>query len=172
MYSALAATNGAYAQNSGSLAALDLPKHVFKIDGALITENANTVDLDAVNSKALKNFKKSYKTASGEKWSKISDGFLAEFTSNGISNKVYYNKKGQWSASLKGYGEDKFSRDIRSIVKHEYSDYKITYVEEIETLDTHGKPTYIVHVEDEDNIKLIRVSDGEMNVYKEYKKQK
>ncbi len=60
--------------------------------------------------------------------------------------------------------------DIRDIVKREYYDYEITSVQEIETIDSYGIPTYIVHLEDNNNIKLIRVRDGEMALYKEFKK--
>ncbi len=89
---------------------------------------------------------------------------------NGVSNLIYYTKKGQWEGSLKVYSEDKLARDIRDIVKREYYDYDITSVQEIETFDSYGIPTYIVHLEDSNNIKLIRVRYGVMDVYSAFKK--
>jgi hypothetical protein len=43
-------------------------------------------------------------------------------------------------------------------------------VEEVETVESNGVPTYLIHVEDQKNIKLIRVSDGHMETWKEYVK--
>ena len=106
-----------------------------------------------------------------EKWYKIADGFVADFTSDGISNRIFYTKAGQWAASLKEYSENKLPANIRRIVKSEYYDYKINYVEEIETRLTRDMPTYIIHAEDDTSIKLIRVCGEEMDVYKGFNKQ-
>ncbi|MGH2565116.1 MAG: hypothetical protein ACRDE5_11420, partial [Ginsengibacter sp.] len=61
---------------------------------------------------------------------------------------------------------------IRGIVKSKYYDYKITQVQEIETTATNGTPTYMVHIEGDNDFKIIRVSGGDMDVYEEYAKQK
>jgi hypothetical protein len=167
---ALVVTSGAYAQYSNNVAALQPAKDVIKMDKALISEKDNTVSLEAISTKAVKDFNKSYKMANDVKWYKVQGGFRVGFTSNGINNQVFYTKKGQWSASLKGYNEDKLSRDIRNIVKHEYYDYKINYIQEIETTESEGSPTYIVHLENDNTIKLVRVKDGEMDVYQEFTK--
>ncbi len=166
----LAVTNGAYAQTAINVEVLEIPKDVIKTDKIITPEKNNTVNLNAISLKAVKDFKKSYKMVSNENWYKGSDCFNAQFTLNGITNLIYYNKKGQWAGSLKVYSEDKMPGDIRDIVKREYYDYEITSVQEIETIDSYGIPTYIVHLEDNNNIKLIRVRDGEMALYKEFKK--
>jgi hypothetical protein len=160
---ALASTNGANAQNSS---AIKMDKSVFA------GENNAVVSTSSISTKALKDFKRSYKNANGEKWAKNETGFTAQFTSNGISNLVYYDKKGNWGASLKSYSEDKFDRSVRAIVKQKYYDYKITQVQEVETAATLGTPTYMVHIEGDNDFKIIRVSDGEMDVYEEFAKQK
>jgi len=121
-----------------------------------------------VNAKALKNFKRSFKNVSDIKWVKNQYGFTARFTLNDISNVIYYDKNGNWQASLKTYNEDKFNRKLRAIVKSKYFDYKITQVQEIENTDTNGIPTYIIHIEDEKSFMLVRVSDGNMDVYEKY----
>ncbi|MEJ7682017.1 MAG: hypothetical protein WKG06_30025 [Segetibacter sp.] len=166
----LAVTNGAYAQTAINIEVLEIPKNVIKTGKDISPEKNNTVNLNTISLKAVKDFKKSYKMVSDENWFIRSDGFNARFTLNGINNLIYYNKKGKWVGSLKVYSEDKLPRDIRDIVKREYYDYKITSVNEIETtLDTYGIPTYIVNLKDNNNIKLIRVRDGEMDVYQEFK---
>lgn len=158
---ALATTNGANAQGSKN----NIASNDIKI-------NKSVFSTTVISDKALKDFKKSYKNANGEKWAKNATGFTAQFTSDGIANIVYYDKKGNWDASLKSYSEDKFDRNVRAIVKQKYYDYKITQVQEVETAATLGTPTYMVHIEGDNDFKIIRVSDGEMDVYEEFAKQK
>lgn len=167
---ALVVSTGAYAQDPNNLARVDPAKDFFKMNKMYFSpEKTNSVDLD-INSKAVKNFKKVYENVSNEKWYKAEDGFRAGFVSNGINTTVFYNKKGQWVGSLKAYNEDQMDRAVRTIVKQQYFDYKITYVEEVETNNTNGIPTYIIHLEDANHIKLVRVRDGEMDMYKEFVK--
>ena len=61
---------------------------------------------------------------------------------------------------------------VRAIVKQKYYDYKITYVQEVETAATLGTPTYMVHIEGDNDFKIVRVCDGEMDVYEEFARQK
>jgi hypothetical protein len=165
----LATTTGANAQNSN-----DLDKSVIKINQSVFPTGGNALNAGSftVNFKALKDFKKSYKDANGEIWLKNEFGLTARFTAKGINNLIYYDKKGNWTASLKTYNEDKFDRSVRAIVKQKYYDYKITQVQEIETTATLGAPTYMVHIEGDNDFKIIRVTDGAMDVYEEFGKQK
>ncbi len=168
---ALAVTNGANAQSSNNIAALEKPGYVFKMNNDFSSEKNNTVNLNSINARAIKDFNKSYKMASDAKWYKTRDGFIAGFTLDGINNTIYYAKNGQWKGSLKCYSEDKLAAEVRHIVKREYYDYKITCVKEIETINTYGTPTYIVNLEDDNNIKVVRVNDGNMDVYEEFSKK-
>jgi hypothetical protein len=120
--------------------------------------------------RALKNFANTYKNVKDEMWLKTNDGFAVRFTSGGIRTTVLYDKKGYWTGSIKYYGEEKMLHEIRHDVKSKYYDYKIIYTQEIETPDSEGMPTYVICVEDQANIKLIRICDGEMSVWKEYTK--
>jgi len=167
--SALAITNGANAQNSNNMAVLEHPSNAVKVNKLMLTD-ALIIGDDEVNMKALKSFRKSYKTVSGVRWVKTTYGFTARFTANDIHNVIYYDMKGNWQASIKTYQEDKFNPTVRAIVKSKYFDYRITQVQEIENTDTNGIPTYIVHIEDEKDFMLVRVSDGNMDVYEQFKK--
>src|SRR5215210_3710356 len=168
---ALVVTNAAYAQTAINVEVLG-PKDAITSDKAIaVGVKKNAVNLNAISLKAVRNFKKSYKMVNNENWFKAPDGFNARFTLNGINNMLYYDKKGRWVGSLKVYAEDKLDRKIRDIVKREYYDYKITFIDEVETVGTFGIPAYIVHIEDSNSIKLIRVMDGAMDVYKEFSKQ-
>jgi hypothetical protein len=161
---ALAAMNGTYAQNGST------SKENIHFNKAAVSANVSAAP-GAINARAIKHFSQSYKNAGGVIWVTTSDGFRASFTLNGVSNKVYYNRRGNWTANLKNYAEDKLSFEIRDMVKRAYYDHSITYVDEIETLQSEGHPTYIVHLEGKDDYKFIRVCNGEMDVWKDFKKQ-
>jgi len=124
----------------------------------------------AISSRALRDFEYTNKNVAGESWTKLKDGFSVRFNSEGVRTAIYYDKKGNRSASIKIYGEEKMQHEIRHIVKSTYYDYNILYTQEIETLDSDGVPTYIVCVDDKTKIKMIMIHDGEMSIWKEFKK--
>lgn len=163
---ALAVTNETYAQNSGDLASAKPVIHFPWMKNTVNSEKPNMVTL---NLKALKNFKKYYK-ANDEKWSKGIDCIAASYISDGVTHFIYYDKKGNWTGSLKIYNEDKMPKDIRKMVKREYYDYKILAVKEVETVAASEQPTYIVTIEDEKNVKQIRIHNDNMDVYQEFKR--
>jgi len=130
---------------------------------------ANPNTLNTVNTKAMKSFTKKYKVFD-EKWSLGADCIIASYDLNSVSYFIYFDKKGHWEASLKIYGEDKMPKDIRTEIKREYFDYKILAVQEIESGSDRAQPTYVVNLQGENDYKLIRIRDGDMDVYKEFKK--
>jgi hypothetical protein len=125
-----------------------------------------------ISSRALKDFAYTHKNVTGEVWAKGKDGFSVRFISGDVRTTIYYDKKGNWTGSLKCYGEEKMPREIRHVVKSTYYDYNIVYTQEVETTDSDGVPTYVVCVEDKTKIKMIRIVDGEMSDWKEYTKAK
>jgi len=118
----------------------------------------------------VKNFSRAYKDVTTETWLETKDGFAARFNAEGIRNTILYDVKGHWAGSVKNYTEEKLATNIRHIVKSKYYDYSIFYVDELETYESGGVPTYIIHLEDKNSIKLVRLCDGEMDTWKEYKK--
>ncbi len=166
----LAVTNGAIAQTSNKVKLFESEKNVV-IPYKLMPVRDKTKSIDGINTKALKNFGKNYKDASDVKWLKNDHTITVQFPSNGIYTVVYYDTKGHWQGSLKNYHEDKFDLKVRDVVKSKYYDYKIDWVQEIETVYTYGVPTYLIYIEDNSNFKVIRVSDGVMDVYEQFKKQ-
>jgi hypothetical protein len=120
--------------------------------------------------KAVRNFARTYKNVTNGTWTKVKDGFAAKFISDGIRYTVLYNVKGIWNGLVKNYTEEKLPRGIREIVKSKYYDYSIFYVDELETNTTGDTSVYIVHLEDKTGVKLVRVYNGEMDVWMEYVK--
>jgi hypothetical protein len=166
----LVATNGAYAQNLVNPRMLHSQINISAIEKEVTPTNDNIVGIDAISPRALKDFTKTYKNVISERWEKIKDGYATRFILNDVMNSIYYNTKGRWTGSVKGYSEDKMPHDIRDIVKHEYYDYSIIYVEEVETIDSYGIPTYVIHLEDKNNIKLVRIGNRQMDVMEEFQK--
>jgi hypothetical protein len=99
---------------------------------------------------------------------KIKGGFAVRFTSDDVRTSIFYDSKGFWASSIKYYNEDKMPHEVRHIVKSTYYDYNIIYAQEVETVDTKGTPTYIICLQDKTNIKMLRICDREMSVWKEY----
>ena len=125
---------------------------------------------ETISPRALRNFADTYRNVSGESWIKVKGGLSVTFTSDDIRTRILYDNKGYLVGSIKYYGEEKMSREIRHIIKSTYYDYNIIYAQEIETPDSKGMPTYIICLQDNTNIKMIRICDGEMSVWKEYKR--
>ena len=134
------------------------------------TETKNSMNELAISPRAVKDFMNTHKNVTGESWMKTKDGFSVRFNSDDVRTTIYYDKKGNWSGSLKIYGEEKLLREVRHVVKSTYYDYNIVYTQEIETADSDGVPTYVVCVDDKTKIKMIRISAGEMSAWKEYTK--
>ena len=122
-----------------------------------------------INTKAVKDFSKTYKKTGDARWFVISDGYLAKFKLNGIETKVYYDRKGRWNGSLRSYLEDKMPRDIRHLVKSHYYDYTIYLIQEVTVAD---KIAYLVKIEDKTSMKTIRVMDDEMTEIESFEKSK
>ncbi len=168
---ALATMNGTFAQNSMSPGFLDDSKPGIVFNRTLVPSNSEVADIAVENAKAKKNFSRTYKGVAGETWLTTKQGVQARFSVDGVTTFVYYGKNGQWLANLKGYGEDKLPFEVRDMVKRVYYDFNIIHVKEIETMSNKGIPTYIVYLEDDTHYKLIRVGNGEMDVWKEFTKQ-
>ena len=166
----LATTNGVNAQTSVNPEILEAQKHEAAVKHVVKDFENTTADLARISPKAQKSFTRNFKTVGDGSWEKLSDGYSVTFRSEGISNRIFYDQHGRWTGSLKGYEEAKMPKAVRDIVKRSYYDFTITYVQEAETTDSDHKPTYIVHLEDQKTIKLVRIFDGEMQNWQEYKK--
>jgi hypothetical protein len=164
----LAGVNRANAQVASNRSSLEY-ENTIEINKTTQAVNSSN-ELEGVSPRALKNFAVAYKNVNGESWMKIKDGFSVRFISDGIRTTIYYDKKGNWAGRIKIYGEEKMLREIRHVVKSTYYDYNIVYTQEIETVDSGGVPTYLVCVDDKTQIKMIRICEGEMSVWKEYTK--
>lgn len=127
--------------------------------------------INDINIKAVRDFKQRYKDASNEFWYKNSMGeYSVSFTLNGIITRLLYTKHGEWYGTVKLYTEDKLPFIIRDKVKSKYYDYTIGFINEILTVDTNKLPMYLVQIKYGNDIKVIRIYDDEMEVWKQFKR--
>lgn len=111
--------------------------------------------------KAERNFWQMFGEAKHETWYYLPEGALAEFKDNGMSYRVSYSKKGEWVYTLKQYTEKELPVAVRAQVKGVYYDYQIGWVKEVNQSDM---VVYLIHIENGQESKTIRVADGEMEV--------
>ena len=167
--SVLVISKTANAQSSNSMEAFKHHNYIAATDNQLATGSKLTND--AINLKALKEFGKAYKEAGSATWVKNDKGYTACFVLNGVNTAVYYSEKGRWEGSLKSYNEENLDRNVRGVVKSKYYDHKILQVQEVETIDSGGTPTYLVYLKDHNDFKMARVHDGAMDIYEQFTEQ-
>jgi len=121
------------------------------------------------NDRAIIKFGKTFPNASSESWTKTRNGFAVRFTSNSIDHLVFLTKRGNVIASMKHYTEKELSSDVREIIRYGYPAYSIKFVKEVHAANAIA---YLVTIEDATSWKIIRVVNGESDVYQEFTKAK
>jgi hypothetical protein len=117
--------------------------------------------------KAVRDFWKREGGEKQEKWFKGAEGYLAEFEDADVRGRVFYDKKGNWSYSIRTFGEKGLPEDIRRLVRSTYFDDSIFLVKEVREGEA---LVYIVDIEDARSWKELLIQDGEMREWKEYSK--
>ncbi len=132
-------------------------------------EGGKKIRLNDINIRALAHLRKTFKDADNETWRVHSNGeYIASFMKDDISYIVYYDRKGRWVATVKGYNEDKMPFELRDLVKRNYYDYSISYVKEVKTY-RNDTITFVVNIRYKNLSKVIRIQDGEMDILQELK---
>jgi hypothetical protein len=117
--------------------------------------------------KSARTFLQMFGDAKNEKWYPLPGGSLARFDEQGIAYRVVFNKKGNWVYTLKQYTEKELPAEIRARIKSTYYDYPIGWVKEVNQLQS---IVYLIHIENDQEWKTIRVADGETEVAEHYYK--
>ena len=125
--------------------------------------------VDRAGFKAMKDFTSSFKDASNVKWFAGDNIISASFIKDGIKNSVLYDKNGNYIRNIKNYDESKMPADIRELVKRsEYFDNNIVQAFEIQERNL---LYYIVYMEDKKTFNQVVVNDGEITLFKTFKKE-
>jgi hypothetical protein len=132
----------------------------------VLLAGANVPGDNSPETKAFKNFSKTYRDASDVKWDMLRDGrVVCRFVQNGVMKRAIYNGNGGWVMTIAGYTEEHLPKDVWRQVHSVYYDFSILYASEI---NISGNPVaYLVQVRDKRTIRIVRVVDGEMEEIQE-----
>lgn len=117
-----------------------------------------------VPAKVVRDFLKNF-PAEKAVWYLDAKGFVAIFHTNDMHQMVYYDEKGDWTATVRNYKEKYLPKDVRTMVRKTYFDYAIIHAVEVETM---SGTAYLISVLLDNDYKIIRVADDEMEVIRQY----
>jgi hypothetical protein len=110
-----------------------------------------------------------YKHADPKEGRELKDkSILFQFYDNGKLTKSFYSKAGEWLYTVSSYEEALLPAAVRSRVKRVYYDLAITFVDEVRAPG--AGPVYRVQLQDDKKILIVKVSEDEIEVDKEYQK--
>ena len=125
----------------------------------------NTINVQDINTRALKDFKKVSSNAKEVKWYSEKDCTVAFFKTNDGSSRRYYDAKGNFICNILSCEEQHLPAAVCSMVKSTYyMDYHIISAEEIQTVK---KKFYFVFIENKSTWRKLMVYDNEMEVVQE-----
>ncbi|MEP6512751.1 MAG: hypothetical protein ABJA79_02695 [Parafilimonas sp.] len=156
--SAITAANAAHAQTDKNSLAKNKEQSSASVSGANDASNSNA---NAISIKAVRNFKKEFKSVSDAQWSKVLHGFMAEYKTGGIATRSMFAENGNLNYTIRHYYEKNLPYEVRANVRSTYWDYSILGVDEIK-VPGNDNLIYLVLIQNETRIKRVRVSDGEM----------
>jgi len=125
----------------------------------------NTINVEDVSTKVLKDFAKLNGNAKEVKWFSEKDCTVAFFKTNDGNSRRYYDAKGNFICNILSCEEQHLPATVCSMVKSTYCmDYHIISAEEIQTAK---KKFYFVFIENKSTWKKLMVYDNEMEVVQE-----
>jgi hypothetical protein len=122
-----------------------------------------------VNQLVLNTFKKSYSHSNDVRWTAVENNYLATFSDEGRMTRILFDKKGNIVYSITDGTIKNLPADARKTVRSIYYDFDITLVSEVHTL---GKTAWIINMEDEKNIVIVKVVDDEVIETGHYRKSR
>jgi hypothetical protein len=159
-----AGINCAYAQDSKKSAESNSEKNFLPSIRKLVSEENPALTgiyimyPNEINIRAIRDFQDRFNNVDNALWYAEPNGnFVSYFVQDGYGDRVIYDKKGRWQFSLITLGEDKLPVDIRAAVKSTYYDLTIALAEVVKSNEG---VEYIIYLEDESNIKVVKVSEG------------
>jgi hypothetical protein len=132
-----------------------------------VPERGSGANTAGLATKAVRSFWQLYGDSKNENWFHLENGSLAEFVDKDIHYRVFFDRKGNWNYTLKQYSEKVLPKDVRAMVRSIYYDYAIKQVKEVNQAQL---VVYLIHIENDQEWKTIRVADGELEVAEEYVK--
>ena len=100
---------------------------------------------------------------------KANEGYVVHSVIDGRQAMSAYNKKGKWVYTIQQYSLDNLDKNIVDRVRSVYYDYGVTGIQKVEQPGMDA--VYVVHLENTKSIKLARLTNDDMEVVQDFKKQ-
>jgi hypothetical protein len=137
-----------------------------KTNIASVKKNIKPVNADQ---RAIAHFRENFPGVKDESWSTNADKSINCYFHQGAKvGRVYYDPRGNWRYSVISYPPSDLSNNIRYRIMDNFDGNEISYVNEI--LSQNNDPVYMVNIENVSNIKVVRVSDDDIEVKQDLKK--
>jgi len=107
-------------------------------------------------------------TYAGNKSSRSEKGYVVHSVIDGRKSMTAYDKKGKWVYTIQQYSIDDLDKSLKDRIRSVYYDYDVTIIQKVEQpgMDV----VYVVHLENEKSIKIVRLTDDEMELIQDLKR--
>jgi hypothetical protein len=119
--------------------------------------------------RAIAHFRENFPGVQDISWSTNADKSInCSFHQGTKVGRVYYDPRGYWRYTVISYPPSDLLNSIRYRIMDNFDGNEISYVNEI--LSQNNDPVYMVNIENVSNIKVIRVSDDDIEVKQDLRK--
>ncbi|MBC7829462.1 MAG: hypothetical protein H7122_17075 [Chitinophagaceae bacterium] len=130
------------------------------------TGSAYSTDLSSLSGKVLKNFKKNFRDVSDLRINTFENHTYVYCITNGIINRIRYDKRGNWNYTIRYYEEKLLPQEIRKQVRVHFLDFEISGVTEVTVGD---KTAYLVRIQSVDTWKTVKIIEDEMTIVESFR---
>ncbi|HEY2349126.1 MAG TPA: hypothetical protein VGH64_08930 [Puia sp.] len=117
----------------------------------------------SASDRAKAHFKENYAEVQNYAWYNAPDNSLyCIFHRGNTVDRVFYDSRGYWQFTLVSYPPSELKMNVRQQIADQFEGYRITYVNEIQS--AYDEPIYMVNIENSGNIKVIQVTDENIEV--------
>jgi len=102
------------------------------------------------------------------KSAKSVSGYVVHSIIDGRQARTAYDKKGKWVYTIQQYSIDNLDANVVDRVRSVYYAYGVTSIQKVEQPGM--APVYIVHLENTKSIKLVRLTDDEIELVQDFVK--
>jgi hypothetical protein len=123
----------------------------------------------AANERAIAHFNANYAGAREVSWYTLDNQNIYCVSHRGDTvNRVFYDKHGYWKYTLLSYPGYDLAKNVKDQVTDYFTCYQVTSVTEIRAHNI--EPVYVIDIENDKNIKIVRVSDDDIDVQQDMEK--
>jgi hypothetical protein len=129
----------------------------------------SSVSVADVNEKAKKSFSKNYTSASFVQWAELENKeAMCTFYQENVLARAFYDKNGNWKATIKSYDAKQFSKNLQHIVKMSYPEFDILGGQEITFPD--NPPVYIIMIQDDESLFKLKVANEDVTILHKFRR--